>query len=138
MFYKQNGVWTPTDFEGAGDIDSILNFCKEFYRGTSIPYTRLSDEYIDGDVIYLDEDTFDDVVFSSNEIWMIKFSAPWCYHCNLMLPNWTAAAKEMGSKVRFAVVNADKNRSLARRFLVRMLPTIKYFDAGYGKTDEKA
>ena len=55
-----------------------------------------------------------------------------------MKPQWTATAKEMGSKVRFAIVNADKNRSLARRFSVRMLPTIKYFDAGYGKTDEKA
>ena len=44
----------------------------------------------------------------------------------------------MGSKVRFAVVNADANRSLARRFAIRMLPAIKYYDAGYGKTDESA
>ena len=55
-----------------------------------------------------------------------------------MKSGWTAAAKEMGSKVRFAVVNADANRSLARRFYVRMLPAIKYFDAGYGKSDETA
>ena len=138
IFKKENDVWTPTDFGGAGDIDSIKDFCMEFYRGTSIPYSNLPDEYISGDVLELDESNFDDVVFSSNEIWMIKFSAPWCYHCNLMKPAWTAAAKEMDGKVRFAVVNADKNRSLARRFFVKMLPTIKYFDAGYGKTDEKA
>ena len=138
MFYKKDDQWESTDYSGAGDIESVTNFCKEFYRGTSIPYSNLPDDFIDGDVLYLDENDFDDVIFSSNEIWMIKFSAPWCYHCNLMLPNWNAAAKEMGPKVRFAVVNADKNRSLARRFFVRMLPTIKYFEAGYGKTDEKA
>ena len=40
--------------------------------------------------------------------------------------------------MRFAIVNADANRSLARRFFIRMLPAIKYYDAGYGKSDESA
>ena len=110
----------------------------EFYRGTNTPYSNLPDEYVDGDVIELDESNFDEVVFGSNEIWMLKFSAPWCYHCNLMKPNWTAAAKEMGGNVRFAVINADVNRGLARRFFVKMLPTIKFYDAGYGKDDSIA
>ena len=138
IFHHKDSVWTPTDYEGSGDIASIKEFCVEFYRGTNQPYSNLPDEYTDGDIIYLDENNFDDVVYSSNEIWIIKFSAPWCYHCNLMKPGWTAAAKEMGSKVRFAVVNADANRSLARRFFIRMLPAIKYYDAGYGKSDESA
>ena len=138
IFHIKDSVWTPTDYEGSGDISSIKDFCVEFYRGTNQPYSNLPDEFTEGDMIYLDANNFDDIVYSSNEIWMIKFSAPWCYHCNLMKPDWSRAAREMGSKVRFAVVNADANRSLARRFSVRMLPAIKYYDAGYGKTDESA
>ena len=41
----------------------------------------------------------------------------------------------MGPNVRFAVINADVNRELARRFFVRMLPTVKFYEAGYGKND---
>ena len=44
----------------------------------------------------------------------------------------------MKGKVRFASVIADKNRGLARRFNVKSLPTIKYFEGGYGKTDADA
>jgi len=138
IFSKTNGQWSTTDYAGDGKQASISDFCMEFYKGTNIPYSNIPDEFKDGDVIELDEGNFDEVVFNSNEIWMLKFSAPWCYHCNLMKPNWAAAAKEMGANVRFAVINADVNRSLARRFMVKMLPTIKFYHAGYGKNDGTA
>lgn len=92
--------------------------------------------YIDGELVTLDDDNFDGIIGQSNEIWLIKFGAPWCYHCNLMLPSWTAAAKELGAKVRFGKIDADANRGLARRFGVTKLPTMKFFNAGYGKSDE--
>lgn len=66
---------------------------------------------------------------------MIKFGAPWCYHCNVAKPHWEKAAKEMEGKVRFAMIDADKNRGLAKRFKISKLPTLKYFKAGYDKTD---
>lgn len=69
---------------------------------------------------------------------MIKFSAPWCYHCAKMKPSWIAAAKELGSNVRFATINAADNRDIARDFGISMLPTIKFYKAGYGKTAESA
>ena len=81
IFHIKDSVWTPTDYEGPGDIESIKDFFEEFYRGTNQPYSNLPDEYIDGDIIELDENNFDDIVYTSNEIWIISFSAPWCYHC---------------------------------------------------------
>lgn len=70
----------------------MTDFCTEYYRSQNIPYSNLPVNYVDGDVVELDESNFDEVLFGSNEIWMLTFSAPWCYHCNLMKPNWAAAA----------------------------------------------
>ena len=110
------------------------NYAAEFYKEkkSDIPFSNLSEEFIEGEIIHLDESNFEDTVYNSNEIWMLKFSAPWCYHCNKMKPSWIAAAKELGSNVRFAVIDAAANRQLAKDFEVTMLPTLKFFKAGYG------
>ena len=94
----------------------------------------MPEEYIDGEILELDDNNFGDLVYGSNEIWMLKFSAPWCYHCQKMKPSWVAAAKELGSNVRFATINAADNRGLAKEFGITMLPSIKFFRPGYGKS----
>lgn len=33
------------------------------------------------DVIELTDDTFDDSVLDSPDVWMVEFYAPWCGHC---------------------------------------------------------
>ena len=94
--------------------------------------------YSDGDIIDLNDNNFDEVVIGSNQVWFIEFVAPWCYHCKLMKPALQAASRDLDGKVRFASVNADKNRDLARRFNIKALPTIIYFKGGYVKTDDSA
>ena len=136
IFFKEDGKLLATDYKNESDTEAVTKFCTNFYKTQNIPFTALPEEFSDGDLITLDDDTFDDVISSSNEIWLLKFSAPWCYHCKIMLPAWTAAAKELGAKVRFAYINADANRGLARRFGVTKLPTLKYFTAGYNKSDD--
>ena len=98
----------------------------------------MPEEFVDGDVIYLNDDNFDEIVHESNEIWILNFQAEWCYHCNRFLPEWVAAAKALGAKVRFGLIDADESRKLARRLKVYTLPVLMYFKAGYGKTDESA
>jgi len=116
----------------------VCEFCIEGYRKKNTPYTRLPEGYSNGDVIELTDDNFDEVVMGSNQAWNIAFVAPWCYHCKLMLPAFTTASQKLGGEVRFATINADKNRVAARKFNIMALPTIKYFDGGYGKTYDGA
>ena len=118
------------------DDTEICHFCKLQYKQKNVPYSPVPEDYEEGEVINLDDDNFDDIVGNSNEIWMLKFSAPWCYHCNVAKPKWKAAAKTLGGKVRFALIDADKNRGLAKRFKISKLPTLKYFEAGYNKADD--
>lgn len=141
MFLNRGGkVYTQT-YSGERTEDALTPFCQAFdkkYGPKPGMVSSLPDAYKDGDVVKLDDSNFDDIVLSSNEIWVIKFGAPWCYHCKVFKPKYMEAAEKLGSKVRFGEVDAAGNKGLASRFGIRTLPTIKYFQAGYGKTDDKA
>ena len=95
----------------------------------------MTEEEVDAELVKIDDTNFNTLVQHSPDIWMLKFSAPWCQHCTEMKPNWISAAKELGSKVKFGIIDADQNRGLARRFGITMLPSLKFYEAGMDKTD---
>lgn len=135
FFSFNNGRWSVKDFATEGETESVYDFCTAQYRLTNVPYSDLGKDYVDGEIVYLTDANFDHIIKGSNEIWMLMFAAPWCYHCNLARPDWIAAAEEMGGHVRFAIIDADANRGVAKRFQVSGLPTLKFYTAGYGKDE---
>lgn len=137
-FYHDGTAIEERSYLGERNADSLFGYCQELYRQKNLSYSNLPANFVDGTVVTLDDDNYDDVIYGSNEIWVVKFGAPWCHHCKLMVPAQEAAAQALGSKIRIAEIDADKNRGLARRFGVSKLPTIKYYKAGYGKNDERA
>ena len=92
----------------------------------------------DKDVVVLTDATFDAAVYSSKDIWMVEFYAPWCGHCKKLEPEWNEAATALKGKVRFAKVDCTENQAIAQKFSVQGYPTIKYFDYGEGKTAASA
>ncbi len=92
----------------------------------------------DRDVVVLTDSNFDDVIYGSKDIWMVELYAPWCGHCKALEPEWNAAATQMKGQVKFAKVDADGNKEIARRFGVKSFPTIKYFGHGIPKSDSTA
>jgi|Transcript_2373 protein disulfide-isomerase A6 len=62
----------------------------------------------DKDVVVLTDSNFDSLVYSSKDIWMIEFYAPWCGHCKALEPEWNAAASKLKGKVKFAKVDATE------------------------------
>lgn len=137
LFSFNRGNMVIEDFDGLRDTEHVYNFCTEKYREKNLPYTNLPDGYVPGDLIILDKDNYDNMITTSNDIWMLMYGAPWCHHCKLSKPDFESAAKELGNDVRFATVDADANRSLAKRFKIDKLPYFKYYDAGYGnKADD--
>lgn len=95
-----------------------------------------SDEPADPDtkVIAMDLDNFDDVVAEQPDMPMIvKFYAPWCFHCQGLAPKWEQVAKrasEEGKMWRVGKVNADSEEELANRFQIASYPTIYVVQQG--------
>jgi len=61
---------------------------------------------------------------------VVDFWAPWCGPCQMMAPEYTAAAGELEPNVRLAKVNTEVEASLAGGFGIRSIPTLMLFRAG--------
>jgi len=61
---------------------------------------------------------------------VVDFWAPWCGPCQMMAPEYSAAAAELEPKVRLAKLNTDTEPALAGEFGIRGIPTLICFRAG--------
>ena len=61
---------------------------------------------------------------------VVDFWAPWCGPCQMMAPQFAAAAADLEPTARLAKVNTDVETSLASEFGIRSIPTLALFKGG--------
>ena len=61
---------------------------------------------------------------------VVDFWAPWCGPCQMMAPQYAAAAAELEPGVRLAKLNTDTEPGLAGELGIRGIPTLMLFKAG--------
>jgi thioredoxin 2 len=61
---------------------------------------------------------------------VVDFWAPWCGPCQMMAPEYAAAARELEPRVRVAKLNTEAGPALAGQFDIRSIPTLALFKAG--------
>lgn len=85
--------------------------------------------YEKGDVVELTPSNFDRLVLQSDEIWVVEFYAPWCGHCQQLVPEYSKLATALKGVAKVGAVNADEHRSIGGQYGVKGFPTIKIFGA---------
>ena len=151
----------PVDYDKARTADAVINFM--FDKARAIANARLNmkkSEQSSGstntnsnqhqqqqqqlqrkapeagnekDVIVLTDDNFDDLIFNDESMWLVAFYAPWCGHCQKLLPEWVSAATQLRGTVKLAKIDATENQKMAQRYQIQGYPTIKIFAPGKGK-----
>ena len=59
--------------------------------------------------------------------WLVEFYAPWCGHCQQMVPTMEAAAKALDGLVRVGAVNCETDKALCTMYGANSYPTVKMF-----------
>lgn len=101
----------------------LISACQALYPASS-------------NVVELTTSNFDKLVINSDEVWIVEFFAPWCGHCQQLVPEYQKAANALKGVVKVGAVNADEHNSIGGRYEVRGFPTIKIFGANKNKPED--
>uniref|UniRef100_A0A0R3S041 protein disulfide-isomerase n=1 Tax=Elaeophora elaphi TaxID=1147741 RepID=A0A0R3S041_9BILA len=81
------------------------------------------------DVIQLTESNFNNRVLKSDEIWIVEFFAPWCGHCQKLVPEYMKLANAVKGIFKVGAVDMTQHQSVGAPYNVQGFPTIKIFGA---------
>jgi thioredoxin 1 len=83
-----------------------------------------------GLVIKATDDTFHDIVLSSDKPVLVDFWAEWCPPCHMISPVLDEIAAELADKLVVAKINADENQAVTQRYGILAMPTLSVFRNG--------
>jgi thioredoxin 1 len=83
-----------------------------------------------GNVIELDDSSFDETIKGSDVPVLVDFWAPWCGPCKMIAPIVEEIAEEYGDKVKICKVDTDEHREAAVEYAINAIPTVILFNNG--------
>lgn len=85
----------------------------------------------DSPVVQLSTSNFKRHVLDIEKPTLVAFTAPWCGHCQRLVPEFERASRSLDGIVKFANLDCDEeaNKATCARYSIQGFPTIKLFPA---------
>ena len=83
-----------------------------------------------GNMIELNEESFDREALKADVPVLVDFYAPWCGPCKMIAPLLEQLAVEFQGRIKFAKVNVDDAPGLAGNYEISGVPTLAIFRDG--------
>ncbi|MEE9151214.1 MAG: thioredoxin family protein [Thermoplasmata archaeon] len=85
---------------------------------------------MDADIKELDENSFDEILKSTEKLIIVEFYTTICPNCRVIAPVYADLAKELQSEAIFSKVNSQQNVKISSRYGIMGVPTFKFFCKG--------
>jgi thioredoxin 1 len=83
-----------------------------------------------GDVITLEDQTFDKEVLKSDLPVLVDFWAVWCQPCKVIAPAVDALAAKYKGKLKVGKMDVDQHQLYPQQYGIRSIPTLLLFKGG--------
>ncbi|KAI8978532.1 thioredoxin-like protein [Pilobolus umbonatus] len=106
-----------------------MKWTRVFYYLTCCVWTLHAFYSPRDDVIEITPKNIDSVVYDTNQLVVMEFYAPWCGHCQKLVPTWKKVASNLKGLVTVTAINCDedKNKGICGQYQIQGFPTIKVF-----------
>jgi thioredoxin 1 len=89
-----------------------------------------------GEMVQVDDQTFEVEVIRSPLPVVVDFYADWCAPCRIIEPTLRELAARLSGRVKFAQVNVDEAEAVTRSFGIHAIPTYLFVESGTEKGRE--
>jgi thioredoxin 1 len=72
----------------------------------------------------LNDENFSTIMKNTDLPLLMEFWAPWCHHCQVLMPVIDQVAAELAGKVVVGQVNCDLSERLPEKYNVEVIPTL--------------
>jgi protein disulfide-isomerase A6 len=149
FYFFANDKQKPQKYDGTKDLQgmsqALFNILAETIQARAelkIPHASSSSSSSTGGpskVVHVNGANFAEKILNNPSVVAVAFIAPWCGHCQRLLPEWDIAAGKLdGEGAVLAVVDATVEKELASIYGVNGYPTIKLFSGGAPKKHSDA
>lgn len=112
----------PNSLIIACPLDGSLNRVPRDRLGEAPKCGRCQTPLFQGKPLELTSTNFDQHAQKSDLPLVIDFWASWCGPCQMMAPNFAAAAGQLEPRVRLAKLNTETERAIASRYGIQGIP----------------
>jgi thioredoxin 1 len=83
-----------------------------------------------GNILEVDDTSFETEVLKSEKPVLVDFWAPWCGPCKAIAPVVEDLANAFGDQVKFTKCNVDNSPVTPGKYGIKAIPTLIFFKAG--------